>query len=219
MMIRLGCNSGSLGPKARSWPVGAISSLPTSLILALVLVFLGCTSHPKPAIAPSANVITSIPDSLRAKLVFTVPAAEPGSTEEISGVLFAVPGKRYRMELTGTLGLELAKLLWTPEGWTALVPHKEQYVQGVGEVVQIPGLLLPPVSVHRLLAFTWDSGASQDSASTGVPGLRIERSADSVRISQGDRWLMSMRLKDRRTDAKWGAGVWKLVVPEGYKKL
>ena len=55
-------------------------------------------------------------------------------------MLFSVPGKRYRMELTGTLGIGVASLLWLPDGWQMVFPTEKMYMKGTGYMV---GLLLP----------------------------------------------------------------------------
>ena len=66
-------------------------------------------------------------------------------------MLFSVPGKRYRMELTGPLGIGVASMLWTEGGWQMTFPTEKLYVKGVGYMV---GLLndrtLPLVHIHQV---------------------------------------------------------------------
>ncbi|MBR2057861.1 MAG: hypothetical protein IJ982_02905, partial [Fibrobacter sp.] len=50
------------------------------------------------------------PDSLRAKMAITL-VDQNGKEQNLEAVLFSVPGKRYRMELTGPMGIGVASLL------------------------------------------------------------------------------------------------------------
>lgn len=88
-------------------------------------------------------------DSLRAKFQLTI--VQDSSTQEFDAVLFSVPGKRYRMELTGPLGIGVASLLWQQEGWQMTFPTEKLYMDGVGYMV---GLLnsdaLPMVHIHQV---------------------------------------------------------------------
>lgn len=205
----------------------------------LGLLLFGCARHPAPALAGVSMDSAPPPDSLRVKLLIELPMPD-STTEEVDGVLWAKPGERYRLELTGPLGMQMASLLWTREGWTGLVPPQERFVQGNGEVVSIPGVLLPPISVHRLLAFAWGEMVPADSSQpyrlerdpqsgrllalvfpAMFPGaeLRFEYSEAQVRILRGHHWLMTLQIRERKSDLKWGAGVWRLVVPPGWKAL
>jgi hypothetical protein len=223
-----------------------------------VLLFVGCAKHPAPEILGATHIGTvAVPDSLRAKIRFTFPSKE-GSEDELSAVLFAVPGKRYRLEFTGPLGIQVASMLWKPEGWLALVHPEERYVRGVGDTLQIPGVRMPAIPIHRLLAFSWgevvppggdsaftvsDSGrifrewttpegtpvqSVADSATGRLLALNIlggntgeniwlEYSGETVRIIQAGRWILGMEVQSRKPGATWGQGVWKLVIPQGWK--
>ena len=119
-----------------------------------VCILVGCAGS-KPAVDPnvrasSAADVEAPRDSLRAKFLLTI-ANEDGSTRELDAVLFSVPGKRYRMELTGPLGIGVASLLWTEDGWTMTFPTEKLYMNGVGYMV---GLLnndaLPLVHIHQV---------------------------------------------------------------------
>ena len=107
-----------------------------------------------PAVEPVAKsadgVSAEVPrDSLRAKFQLTI--VQDSSTQELDAVLFSVPGKRYRMELTGPLGIGVASLLWQQEGWQMTFPTEKLYMDGVGYMV---GLLnsdaLPMVHIHQV---------------------------------------------------------------------
>ena len=79
--------------------------------------------------------------------------AEEGKVQEFDAVLFSVPGKRYRLELTGPLGIGVASLLWQQDGWQMVFPTEKLYVKGNGYMV---GLLndasLPLVHMHQIAA-------------------------------------------------------------------
>lgn len=90
-------------------------------------------------------------DSLRAKFKLTI--VQNGEGQDLDAVLFSVPGKRYRMELTGPMGIGVASMLWTEDGWLMTFPTEKLYVKGVGYMV---GLLndrsLPLVHIHQIAA-------------------------------------------------------------------
>lgn len=89
-------------------------------------------------------------DSLRAKFKMTLVGGD-GKPQSFDAVLFSVPGKRYRMELTGPMGIGVASLLWTETGWQMVFPTEKLYVQGAGYMV---GLLsdetIPVVHIHQM---------------------------------------------------------------------
>lgn len=120
------------------------------LVLFSLCVLVGCAGN-KPAVEPvSSDAVVEAPrDSLRAKFQLTI--VQDSSTQELDAVLFSVPGKRYRMELTGPLGIGVASLLWQEQGWLMTFPTEKLYVDGVGYMV---GLLnsraLPLVHIHQV---------------------------------------------------------------------
>lgn len=133
--------------------------------------------------AASADVfrgdgLTAPADSLRAKFKLTI--VQEGDEQNLDAVLFSVPGRRYRMELTGPMGIGVASLLWTDSGWTMTFPTEKLYVKGVGYMV---GLLndksLPLVHIHqvaglfegKLLPEKFDALDSADGLARGVDGL------------------------------------------------
>lgn len=134
------------------------------LSVAFVFSFLlltACTGK-KPVVDPkieSATVTEAAetpkemtPDSLRAKFILTI-LADANSPQELDAVLFSVPGKRYRMELTGPMGIGVASMLWQEDGWTITFPTEKLYMKGAGYMV---GLLnsasLPMVHIHQVAA-------------------------------------------------------------------
>ena len=147
-----------------------------------------------PAVEPVAKsadgVSAEVPrDSLRAKFQLTI--VQDSSTQEFDAVLFSVPGKRYRMELTGPLGIGVASLLWQQEGWQMTFPTEKLYMDGVGYMV---GLLnsdaLPMVHIHqvadifdgRLLPEGFEEVAPPDD-STRIEGVVYARERTGRRFS------------------------------------
>lgn len=114
----------------------------------------GCHGGAKPSVeTPSprqGDVAVAPQDSLRAKFLLTLKDAE-GNKQDLDAVLFSVPGKRYRMELTGPMGIGVASLLWTEDGWTMTFPTEKLYAKGNGYMV---GLLMdnsiPMVHIHQV---------------------------------------------------------------------
>ena len=120
-------------------------------VLLALCVLAGCAGK-KPVVEPAAAVDSAQEaprDSLRAKFLLTI--YEEGKTQELDAVIFSVPGKRYRMELTGPLGIGVASLLWKEEGWQMTFPTEKLYMKGVGYMV---GLLnsdaIPMVHIHQV---------------------------------------------------------------------
>ena len=130
------------------------------LFIAVVAGLFGCAGK-KPVVEPaeknaeSTASVETPRDSLRAKFVLTIvqqdSATQEAKPQEFDAVLFSVPGKRYRMELTGPLGIGVASLLWQEEGWQITFPTEKLYMSGVGYMV---GLLnndaLPLVHIHQV---------------------------------------------------------------------
>jgi hypothetical protein len=130
-----------------------------ALLMALIMAFLaGCAgsrgvSDGAGACDASAGCVQEASlDSLRAKFLLNI-TQENGDVQEFDVVLFSVPGKRYRLELTGPLGIGVASMLWTESGWQMVFPTEKLYVKGNGYMV---GLLndntLPLVHIHQVAA-------------------------------------------------------------------
>jgi hypothetical protein len=119
------------------------------LLLCLAFFLVGCTGG-KPATSPVVQNVETPADSLKAIFSLTIYSPD-GKSQDLDAVLFSVPGKRYRMELTGSLGIGVASLLWLPEGWQMVFPTEKMYVKGAGYMV---GLLndpsLPLVHIHQV---------------------------------------------------------------------
>lgn len=119
------------------------------LLLFLALFLTGCTGG-KPVTDPAAQNVEAPADSLKALFSLTIYSPD-GKSQDLDAVLFSVPNKRYRMELTGSLGIGVASLLWLPEGWQMVFPTEKMYMNGAGYMV---GLLndpsLPLVHIHQV---------------------------------------------------------------------
>lgn len=126
------------------------------LMLVALAMLAGCAGGKKPELKADAAPVQAevqVPqDSLRAKFLLTMVDNE-GKAQELDAVLFSVPGKRYRMELTGPMGVGVASMLWQEEGWTITFPTEKLYMQGRGYMI---GLLtdnsLPLVHIHQVAA-------------------------------------------------------------------
>ena len=125
----------------------------TAFLVACVtaLLFSGCAWF-KPPVESNRTAAVSDParDSLRAKFVLTV-LDSLGKEQDLDAVLFSVPHKRYRMELTGPMGVGVASLLWTEEGWNMVFPTEKKYLSGVGYMVGLMGdNSVPMVPIHQM---------------------------------------------------------------------
>lgn len=89
-------------------------------------------------------------DSLRAKFSLTM-VGKDGKEQNFDAVLFSVPGKRYRMELTGPMGIGVASVLWKEDGWFVVFPTEKLYVQGAGYMVGLfSDNTIPMVHIHQV---------------------------------------------------------------------
>ena len=94
--------------------------------------------------------VAAVTDSLKAKFKFSL-FDKSGKEQEFDAVLFSVPGKRYRMELTGTMGIGVASLLWKEEGWQVVFPTEKMYVKGAGYMVGLfSDSTIPLVHIHQM---------------------------------------------------------------------
>ena len=161
----------------------------------MLCALFGCAGN-RPAVetvAKSADGVSAEAprDSLRAKFQLTI--IQDSSTQELDAVLFSVPGTRYRMELTGPLGIGVASLLWQQEGWQMTFPTEKLYIKGEGYMV---GLLnsdaLPMVHIHqvadifdgRLLPEGFEEEAPPDD-STRIEGVVYAREKTGRKFTLG----------------------------------
>ena len=94
--------------------------------------------------------VAAVTDSLKAKFKFSL-FDKSGKEQEFDAVLFSVPGKRYRMELTGAMGIGVASLLWKEDGWQVVFPTEKMYVKGAGYMVGLfSDSTIPMVHIHQV---------------------------------------------------------------------
>ena len=117
----------------------------------LILLLEGCASSPKTSLPKQTTQIST--DSLRASFSMEFQNGE-GSWQQFSAVLFSVPGKRYRIELSGPMGIGVASLLWTDSLWSIIFPTERSYLQGNGYLVGVIGSSdFPLVNIHQVASF------------------------------------------------------------------
>ena len=157
-------------------------------LLLIVSVFLtGCVGG-KQSTSPVVENLEAPADSLRAKFSFTI-YTQDGKSQDLDAVLFSVPGKRYRMELTGSLGIGVASLLWLKDDWQMVFPTEKMYMKGAGYMV---GLFndpsLPLVHIHqvaglfegRVVPEKLEEIASRDSVSADSTVIKIHEAYDAL---------------------------------------
>lgn len=143
------------------------------LILPFLLLLLleGCSSPPKSSLV-SLQTETAV-DSLRASFSLEFQNLE-GVPQKLSAVLFSVPNKRYRLELSGPMGIGVASLLWTDSLWNIVFPTERSYLEGNGYLVGMIGNGdFPLINIHQVAAFfeqkilpdSYEETAQRDSAS------------------------------------------------------
>lgn len=121
-------------------------------VLSLVFSFVctGCSSSaPKKGMTEPVLEKESVRDSLKAK--FTISFVLNGKDQSFDAMMFSVPGKRYRVELMGPMGIGVAQLLWLEDGWVVAFPTEKKYLKGAGYMV---GLLddfsVPLLHIHQV---------------------------------------------------------------------
>ena len=138
-----------------TWTVARCSALLRGFFALILFVLLsslllaGCAGGKKTT-ASVAGSVEAPADSLKAKFSITI-YSEDGSSQDLDAVLFSVPNKRYRMELTAMMGVGVASLLWLESGWQMVFPTERMYVTGAGYMV---GLFtdpsIPMVHIHQV---------------------------------------------------------------------
>ena len=148
------------------------------LLLCLALFLTGCTGG-KPATDPVAQNAPAPADSLKAIFSLTIHSLD-GKSHDLDAVLFSVPNKRYRMELTGSLGIGVASLLWLESGWQMVFPTEKMFMEGAGYMV---GLFndpsLPLVHIHQV-AGLFDGKVLPENLE--VKSMRDSLGTDSVAV-------------------------------------
>ncbi len=184
------------------------------VILSILVQTLSCSRNPHPQ-TYFGNKQTSLPDSAKVKAVIAV--SQGSANEKLSAVLFAVPNEKYRLELSGTLGLSAASILWKQEGWKIVFSQNERYMEGNGNCVFIP--IYGGVDIHKFsLLFFGQKVNSLNCDNSKPSNLALEYNDNSVLAFFGKD---SLRLEIKNIDpkAEWKSGVWNLNVPENYVRV
>ena len=137
------------------WLAGCASSKPAVEPTAAKCVAGATDADAANAGAASAACAPEAPklDSLRAKMAITL-VDENGKEQNLDAVLFSVPRLRYRMEFTGPMGIGVASMLWTEEGWTMTFPTEKLYMKGRGYMVGLFNAAnIPMVNIHQIAGF------------------------------------------------------------------
>lgn len=229
------------------------------MALAVAWMLAGCGPHLVKGPADLSEA--ALPDSVKAKFSVEVRDSAEGD-RTLSGVLFAVPYKRYRMEFSGPMGIGVASLLWQDGAWSLVIPSEKLYATGEGYLVG--GLAgIPLFDIHRVASLFWGSalarGTSVDSTRTvsgrremfgrsplGIPFVAVcdtngrigsvSEGRDSLYLSDYAKFgdlvapskvavyrrevnVLNLRLKSVKTDAEWGGGIWRLPIPENFRRL
>lgn len=150
------------------------------LLAALTLLLSGCAQSPSSAetFGPSTGA-----DSLRAKFTLEMPDAS-GRWNSFSAVLFSVPGTRYRLELSGPLGVGFASMLWTDSAWTFVFPTEKKFLRGRGYIVgKLDDASFPRVDIHQLAGFfehKYLPSSYEEVSATEEGGTRVVQAVDST---------------------------------------
>ena len=158
--------------------------------LSLVIFLTGCSTRPKTELIPKAYIQPEI-DSLRLKLSLTSHSPQ-GKVEKVSGTLWAVPEQRYRLEISGTMGMSVASVLWDKEFWLFNFNTMEKHQKGIGDLLMVPDSPLPPLSIHKVLAPCW--------------GEWIESESSSIKFAKhyGETWIEQINYPEEQIMMKFG---------------
>jgi len=181
-------------------------------ILIIGVQTFSCTQRPQTYY--SDKQIT-LPDSAKVKAIISV--SQGSVREKLSAVLFAVPNEKYRLELSGSLGLSAASILWKKDGWIIVFSQNERYMQGDGDCVFMP--VYGGVNIHQFsLLFFGQKVNSLSCDSSNPSNLALEYNDNSVLAFFGKDSL-KLEVKNIDSKAEWKNGVWNLNVPENYVRV
>lgn len=120
------------------------------LIAAAILCGCAGSNASRKAESDAQAPVETVADSLRAKFKLVL-YDKAGKAQDFDAVLFSVPGKRYRMELTGAMGIGVASVLWMEDGWQVVFPTEKMYVKGAGYMVGLfSDNTIPMVHIHQV---------------------------------------------------------------------
>lgn len=188
--------------------------LRVSLFAVPFLIFVACSGAPSALSenAPgSAGKNVAGQDSLRAKFKLEMPD-EKGKMQKFDAVMFSVPGKRYRLELSGPMGIGVASMLWTDTLWTIVFPTEKKFLKGKGYLV---GMLdqpdFPLVNVHQIAGFfdqkylpkNFEEVVFKDSAGVHVVTAKEENGMAFTFAESADKKILWMERGAERAVFNW----------------
>jgi len=180
------------------------------VLCAIFIVLISCSKKPAVNTYFVSDKTTALPDSAKVKAMISV--SQNDKKEKLSTVLFAVPNERYRIELSGTLGLSAASVLWKQGEWKIIFPQDERYVKGEGNCISIP--IYGNVDIHKFAALFF--GQRIDALGCGEwDSFDLEYTENSASVSSG-RDTLKLEIKNIDSKAQWSAGVWNLNIPDKY---
>lgn len=211
----------------------------------LILALSGC--GPRLVKGPAEVSEVVVPDSVKAKFTLEIFDSAEGS-HRLSGVLFAVPSKRYRFEFSGPMGIGVASLLWKEGEWTLLLSQQKSFASGKGYLVGgYAGI--PLFDIHQIASLFWGGAVPHEASgknALGVP-FTVLRNADGrvaelrqgserlefldyaefdsgilpseVRVYRGEKNVLNIRVKNVRVNVPWSDGTWRLAIPKKFNRL
>jgi len=183
------------------------------LILNIIVTF-SCSRNPRPQTYFSDKQI-ALPDSAKVKALISV--SQGSANEKLSAVMFAVPNEKYRFELSGTLGLSAASILWKREGWKIVFPQNERYMEGNGDCVFIP--VYGGVNIHKFSLLFFGQKINSMNCDESNPSNFALEYRDNSAIAFLGKDSLKLEIKNIDSKAEWKSGVWNLNVPENYVRV
>jgi hypothetical protein len=180
----------------------------------LMLLIISCASRPGVQTYFENNRKMVLPDSARVKAVVSV--SQGDANEKLSVVLFAVPNKRYRLELSGTFGLSAASILWNQSAWKIVMPLEERYMEGTDDCVFIP--FYGGVDIHKFSLLFFGQRVSELDCGEFENNLKLEYRENSAYILSGNDTL-KLEIKNIDKKNKWKSDIWNLNVPDKYVRI
>lgn len=211
----------------------------------MIFALAGC--GPRLVKGPAEVSEVAIPDSVKAKFTLEIIDSAEGS-HRLSGVLFAVPSKRYRFEFSGPMGIGVASLLWKDGEWTLLLSQQKSFAAGNGYLVGgYAGI--PLFDIHQIASLFWGGTLPHEASGRNALGIpfTVLRDADGraaelrqgserlefldyakfdsgilpseVRVYRGEKNVLNIRVKNVRVNVPWSDGTWRLSIPKKFNRL
>jgi len=183
------------------------------LILIILVQIFSCSR--KPQLTYYGDKQSTLPDSAKVKAVISV--SQGSVREKLSAVLFAVPNEKYRLELSGSLGLSAASILWKRDGWIIVYSQDERYMQGEGDCIFVP--VYGGVNIHQFSLLFFGQKVNSLSCDDANPSNLTLEYNDNSALAFFGRDSLRLEVKNIDSKAEWKSGVWNLNVPERYVRV